>query len=212
MMIAWESLSAIGDSRALLPLAAILAVFLPTMHRRLLWRWSAAIGVVAGITLASKIAFMGWGLGIESLDFTGISGHAAMSSTIYPIALWLLACGRSHRPWAWALAGVLLAVAIAASRLPLRAHSLSEILIGLALGLTATACVLRNAQASARSVAVRGRTALLAIAVATAFPVLLADLHTHDLVKATAKALSGRERALDRHDLRSHPAATRQHH
>lgn len=212
MMTLWETLSALGDSRALLPLAVVLALFAPSAHHRLLCRWAAAVAVVAVATLASKIAFMGWGLGIESMDFTGISGHAAMSSTLYPVAFWLLASGRSRHPRAWAVAGAALALAIAWSRVPLRAHSSSEIIIGLSLGMVASAWVLRGLRAPAGLLPVRIRGVLVAIAVAAAVPILLADLHTHDLVKATAKALSGRERALERHDLRRHaPPAHRQH-
>ncbi|HEL4844262.1 MULTISPECIES: phosphatase PAP2 family protein [Stenotrophomonas] len=210
MMIVWEGLSAIGDSRALLPLVTVLAVFLPAMHRPLLRRWTVAIIAVAGATLASKIAFMGWGLGVESLDFTGISGHAAMSSAVYPVALWLLASGRSQRAWNWALAGMMLAMAIAISRFPLKAHSPSEILSGLGLGIVASIWVLRRSQALGQTLAVRIRTVVLAIVAAIGLPFLLADLHTHDLVKAAAKALSGRERALDRHDLRNHASPTDQ--
>ncbi|MBM9913259.1 MULTISPECIES: phosphatase PAP2 family protein [Stenotrophomonas] len=205
MMTFWESLSALGDSRALFPLATVLALFLPTSHRRLLWRWAAVVIVVAAITLASKIAFMGWGFGLEYLDFTGISGHAAMSSAVYPVTFWLLASGRSRRLRAWALAGTGLAVAIAVSRLPLQAHSLSEIVIGLSLGLAASAWVLHGSQMRGSVLAVRGRAALMAIAAATTIPALLADLHTHDLVKATARTMSGRGQAFERHDLRGHP-------
>ncbi len=204
MMTLWESLSALGDSRALLPLAVILALFLPATFRPLLWRWAAAIAVVASVTLASKIAFMGWGLGVKSWDFTGISGHAAMSSTLYPVVCWLLASGRSRQPWAWAIAGAVLALAIAWSRVPLGAHSLSEIIIGLGLGMTASACVLRGIRVPASAVAARIHAALLAIVAGVTVPILMADLHTHDMVKATAKALSGRERALERDDLRSY--------
>ncbi len=211
MMTLWESLSAIGDSRALLPLAFVLALFVSPTHRRLLWRWAVAIAVVASATLASKIAFMGWGLGVRSLDFTGISGHAAMSSTLYPVVFWLLASGRSPRPWAWAIAGAALAVAIAWSRVPLGAHSLSEIIVGLGLGMTASACVLRGARVPAGVVAARIHAALLAIVAGATVPILMADLHTHDMVKATAKALSGRERALERDDLRSYSSPIKRH-
>ncbi|HEL3818005.1 TPA: phosphatase PAP2 family protein [Stenotrophomonas maltophilia] len=212
MMTFWESLSALGDSRALFPLATVLALFLPTSHRHLLWRWAVAITVVAATTLASKIAFMGWGFGLEHLDFTGISGHAAMSSVLYPVALWLLASGRSRHLRAWAGVGAGLAVAIGCSRLPLRAHSPSEIIIGLSLGLAASAWVLRHGQILGNILAVHGRPALLAIAAAMATPILLADLHTHDLVKAAAKILSGRAQAFERQDLRGHSSPDRSHH
>ncbi|WP_447934645.1 phosphatase PAP2 family protein [Stenotrophomonas lactitubi] len=196
----WEGLSSLGDSRALLPLSAVLLLSLAAPQRPMKWRWAITIAAVALLTLTSKIAFMGWGVGIASLDFTGISGHAAMSSTIYPTALWMLACGRSQRPWAWALAGVGLALAIAVSRLPLHAHSVSEIVAGLILGLLATLAVLRSQGFRAGARIIRNSSAALAITIAAAVPLLLADLHTHDLVKSLATALSGRERALDRHD------------
>lgn len=200
MMNFWEGLSSLGDSRALLPLSAVLLLSLAAPQRPMKWRWAITIAAVALLTLTSKIAFMGWGVGIASLDFTGISGHAAMSSTIYPTALWMLACGRSQRPWAWALAGVGLALAIAVSRLPLHAHSVSEIVAGLILGLLATLAVLRSQGFRAGARIIRNSSAALAITIAAAVPLLLADLHTHDLVKSLATALSGRERALDRHD------------
>jgi len=212
MMTLWESLSALGDSRALLPLAVILALFLPATYRTLLWRWTAAIAVVASVTLASKIAFMGWGLGVKSWDFTGISGHAVMSSTLYPVVFWLLASGRSRHPGAWAIAGAVLAVAIAWSRVPLRAHSLSEIIIGLGIGFVASLWVLRGVRLTGMNLALRAYAVLLAIAAAVAAPALLADLHTHDVVKAAAKALSGRERALERDDLRSSTSPVGNHH
>ncbi|MNU86083.1 PAP2 superfamily protein [compost metagenome] len=200
MMNFWEGLSSLGDSRALLPLSAVLLLSLAAPQRPMKWRWAITIAAVALLTLTSKIAFMGWGVGIASLDFTGISGHAAMSSTIYPTALWMLACGRSQRPWAWALAGVGLALAIAVSRLPLHAHSVSEIVAGLILGLLATLAVLRSQGFRASARIIRNSSAALAITIAAAVPLLLADLHTHDLVKSLATALSGRERALDRYD------------
>lgn len=212
MMPFWDSLSSLGDSRALFPLATVLALFLPTSHRRLLCRWAVAIIVVAVTTLASKIAFMGWGFGLEHLDFTGISGHAAMSSTLYPVAFWLIASGRSRHVQAWTIAGAGLAVAIGCSRLPLRAHSSSEIIAGLGLGLAASAWVLHHVQMPGKILAVQGRTALLAIAAATITPVSLADFHTHDLVKATAKTLSGRAQTFERQDLRGHSSPVRDHH
>ncbi|WP_439449493.1 phosphatase PAP2 family protein [Stenotrophomonas sp. ATs4] len=212
MMTFWESLSALGDSRALLPLTAVLALFLSASHRHLLWRWAVAIMVVAATTLASKIAFIGWGFGLEHLDFTGISGHAAMSSVLYPVVFWLLASGRSRHLRAWTVAGAGLAVAIGCSRLPLRAHSPSEIIIGLSLGLAASAWVLHGVQTLDNTLAVRGRAALLAIAAATITPISLADLHTHDLVKAAAKAMSGRESAFERQDLHSRSSPIRDHH
>ncbi|MGE6331755.1 hypothetical protein [Stenotrophomonas sp. NPDC077659] len=86
---AWKLLSSLGDSRWLLPMIAILLSSLPRSAFK--WRALMAIALTAALTLASKLAYMGWEVGIASIDFTGFSGHAAMSSAIYPVAGTLLA-------------------------------------------------------------------------------------------------------------------------
>ncbi len=185
----WRSLSALGDSRWLLPMALVLLITLPRTDARLKWRWLAAIAVTAGLTLASKLAFMGWGIGIKSVHFTGFSGHAAMSSVIYPVVGALLA-GTGKRPRTIGLViGVLLATAIAWSRIPLHAHSLSEVIAGLALGLGCSTWAMHIAGPSSRPNAVAATAALLAGMV---LPFALPDVHTHQLVIALAKLLSGR--------------------
>lgn len=185
----WRTLSTLGDSRWLLPMALMLLITLPRADARLKWRWLIAIILTACATLASKLAFMGWGIGIESVHFTGFSGHAAMSSVIYPVVGVLLA-GPGKRERATGLAaGYTLAAAIAWSRIPLHAHSLSEVIAGLVIGLGCSLWALRTASPSGRSTAAAVVVALLAGLV---LPLTLQDLHTHQLVIALAKLISGR--------------------
>lgn len=185
----WRTLSALGDSRWLLPMALVLLITLPRADARLKWRWLLAIAVTAGFTLASKLAFMGWGIGIKSVHFTGFSGHAAMSSVIYPVVGALLA-GTGKRPRSIGLViGVLLATAIAWSRIPLDAHSLSEVIAGLMLGLGCSTWAMHTADPSSRPNAVAAAAAVLAGMV---LPLALPDVHTHQLVIALAKLISGR--------------------
>ncbi len=185
----WRTLSALGDSRWLLPMALVLLITLPRADARLKWRWLLAIAVTAGVTLASKLAFMGWGVGIKSVHFTGFSGHAAMSSVIYPVVGALLA-GTSKLPRRIGLViGVLLATAIAWSRIPLHAHSLSEVIAGLMLGLGCSTWAMHTAGPSSRPNAVAAAAAVLAGMV---LPLALPDVHTHQLVIALAKLISGR--------------------
>lgn len=185
----WRTLSALGDSRWLLPMALVLLITLPRADARLKWRWLLAIAVTAGVTLASKLAFMGWGIGIKSVHFTGFSGHAAMSSVIYPVVGALLA-GTSKLPRRIGLViGVLLATAIAWSRIPLHAHSLSEVIAGLMLGLGCSSWAMHTAGPSSRPNAVAAAAAVLAGMV---LPLALPDVHTHQLVIALAKLISGR--------------------
>lgn len=185
----WRTLSALGDSRWLLPMALVLLITLPRADARLKWRWLLAIAVTAGVTLASKLAFMGWGIGIKSVHFTGFSGHAAISSVIYPVVGALLA-GTGKRPRSIGLViGVLLATAIAWSRIPLHAHSLSEVIAGLMLGLGCSTWAMHTAGPSSRPNAVAAAAAVLAGMV---LPLALPDVHTHQLVIALAKLISGR--------------------
>lgn len=185
----WRTLSALGDSRWLLPMALVLLITLPRADARLKWRWLLAIAVTAGVTLASKLAFMGWGIGIKSVHFTGFSGHAAISSVIYPVVGALLA-GTSKLPRRIGLViGVLLATAIAWSRIPLHAHSLSEVIAGLMLGLGCSTWAMHTAGPSSRPNAVAAAAAVLAGMV---LPLALPDVHTHQLVIALAKLISGR--------------------
>ncbi len=81
-----------GDSTVLLPSAAALFIvlMLRKTSRLLAWQWSLLFGITGAIVCASKLAFMGWGLGIRKLDYTGFSGHSALSAAFWPIFLWLL--------------------------------------------------------------------------------------------------------------------------
>lgn len=73
----WQLISFFGDSTVLLPSAAALFIvlMLRKTSRLLAWQWSLLFGITGAIVCASKLAFMGWGLGIRELDYTGFSGH-----------------------------------------------------------------------------------------------------------------------------------------
>jgi len=182
----WHLLSTLGDSRLLLPAAALLigagAYYGSRWHRR----WAAGICLVASAVLVSKLAFLGWGIGSARWDFTGFSGHAAISASVWPMLLALLA---PPRRWRWAAAsGVLMAAAIAGSRLPLQAHSWSEVVTGWALGLLCTLWVVRRWQPLPSR---RSAWAVAAVALGLCLPVGLPQASTHQLVVRMATALSG---------------------
>nr|BAT24421.1 acid phosphatase homologue [Klebsiella sp. 370] len=93
----WQLISFFGDSTVLLPSAAALFIvlMLRKTSRLLAWQWSLLFGITGAIVCASKLAFMGWGLGIRELDYTGFSGHSALSAAFWPIFLWLLSADES---------------------------------------------------------------------------------------------------------------------
>jgi len=194
----WAYLSQLGDSRWLLPMSLILLLAGPKESAGLRRRWAISLSIAAALTLASKLAYLGWGLGWARIDFTGFSGHATISAAIYPVVFYLAAHGRARTPLAWAATGAALAAAIAYSRLPLHAHSVSEIVSGWVLGGAASAYAL-----SARPT--RFTTSLLTLALAVSVgllvPTLLPTVRTHDVVTRLATTLSGRDSVYGRQHL-----------
>lgn len=146
----WASLTWFGDSNLLLPAAAALAValLLSRSTRPLTPRWVLAFGLTGFVVLAAKIAFVAWGIGSAELDFTGFSGHSALSACFWPVWAWLLTA-RLEKPAisrAAIGAGYLVAIAIAFSRLMLEVHSVSEVVSGLVIGAAGSAWFLAGAR------------------------------------------------------------------
>lgn len=196
MPLSWTTLSLLGDSRLLLPTAAVLVGIGACQQCRWAVRWAMALSVLGLVVLASKLAFLGWGIGVPALDFTGFSGHAALSAAVWPVVGHLLGRGGAARRWAVA-AGVALAAAIGVSRLPLNAHSWSEVTGGWLIGACAAACAL----ASPAVPRLRARWVALAIAAGGGVLLSLPEVRTHQGVVALAKALSGSKEAFDRRAL-----------
>ncbi|EFB2347817.1 phosphatase PAP2 family protein [Escherichia coli] len=141
----WQLISFFGDSTVLLPSAAALFIvlILRKTSRLLAWQWSLLFGITGAIVCASKLAFMGWGLGIRELDYTGFSGHSALSAAFWPIFLWLLSARFSAGLQKAAVAtGYILAAVVGYSRLVIHAHSDPEVIAGLLLGVAGSALFL----------------------------------------------------------------------
>ncbi|WP_413725057.1 phosphatase PAP2 family protein [Sodalis sp. RH16] len=135
----WHWLTFFGDTMLLLPCAVIIVALLlwKAETRRTSLQWLLLIGAAGAIVIVSKLAFLGWGIGSRAYDFTGFSGHSALSASIWPVLIWILASRASRRFRLAAVAfGYLLALAIGVSRVILHAHSVSEVIAGLALGFT----------------------------------------------------------------------------
>ncbi|EPJ5860201.1 phosphatase PAP2 family protein [Raoultella ornithinolytica] len=151
----WQWVSFFGDSTVLLPSAAavFMVLFLRRPSRQIAWQWGLLFGITGAIVSVSKLAFMGWGIGIRELDFTGFSGHTALSTAFWPIFLWLL-CARGSvalRRIAMVM-GYLLAGLVGYSRLAIHAHSPSEVIAGLLLGACGSALFLLLQRNSSRVV------------------------------------------------------------
>ena len=142
----WQVFTWFGDSGLLLPASLLIVVMLGWSRatRMTALQWCVVFGCGSAAILVSKLAFMGWGIGSVRLNFTGFSGHTAISTSVWPVLFWLAAAQFTvRRPdLLSATAGMRLAIgfgwafgaAIGVSRLAVFAHSVSEVVLGFVLG------------------------------------------------------------------------------
>ncbi|MYM66969.1 phosphatase PAP2 family protein [Pseudoduganella sp. FT55W] len=137
MMMWWHWLSVIGSLAVTGPIGVAIVVWLLAGKSwRLTAIWLGLFGAGMALVVATKMAFIGWGVGVASVEFAGFSGHAMRAAAVFPVAGFLATrSSPSHLRWLGTAAGVLLAVLIAISRVYVRAHPPSEALTGCLLGL-----------------------------------------------------------------------------
>lgn len=212
----WHQLTRLGELQLVLSVAAFAALVLIVRDRAwpLARRWLALLLLAIVLALVSKLAFIGWGIGWASLDFTGVSGHAMMSAAVYPLTLVVLASARS-RPAARSafMLGLALALLVGVSRVAVGAHSWSEVCAAWLLGLSVTGWTLRR---HGVPVARAGTPALFAMLVPalciTGVWAMLAwpsPFNSHRVVTRLALALSGHAAPHTRAGLKPAPRGAR---
>lgn len=133
----WAVFTKLADTNFTLPVALLLAIWLAAAREwRLAFWWCILFGFGLFLVTATKVAYVGWGIEIASIDFRGFSGHAMRAAAIAPPIAYLLMQPRGPvmRRNGF-LIGVSFAIAICISRLVLGVHSVSEAVSGLLLGL-----------------------------------------------------------------------------
>lgn len=202
-----------GEMGIVVPLAVALTLWMLATSRavRPLMLWLVPLGLAVGLTGLSKIAFIGWGLGIAAIDFTGFSGHAMFSAAIYPVVAYTLAAQSSRQPGIHrgaVLAGYALALLIGWSRVHIQVHSVSEVVGGLALGASASGWTVWHLSRTLTAPQPRPhRWALLALLGWLAvMPVHASPSRSHDMVTQLALRLSAHDKPFRRADLHAVPA------
>lgn len=204
----WHLITRLGEVQILLP-AALLAALVLVARRdgwRTAWMWLSLLGVAIGLTLASKLAFMGWGLGFPAFNFSGISGHAMMASALYPLLLASLVPTRSMSArWLVLASGAVLALLIGVSRVFVGAHSWSEVIAGMAVGGAVTAAVLIGPGLprglSRLSAATTVAVPLSLVLWLTMMPTFGPAFNSHSMITQWSLQLSGRKVPYTRHDM-----------
>jgi membrane-associated phospholipid phosphatase len=131
----------LGDAALLLPAAAVFVLYLVRMRA---WpavaAWISALALCAVTTVAAKMVFHACGAQFPALAMRSPSGHTSLSTTFYCCGALALAAQQSRgRRLAALCVAMAVAVAIAASRVVLHAHTLEEVVAGLSIGLVCVA-------------------------------------------------------------------------
>jgi membrane-associated phospholipid phosphatase len=208
-MVWWSHLSALGGLNVTALLALAIAGWLVAARCwRLALAWCVLFAGALLLAALSQMAFMGWGVGIRSLEFTGFSGHATRAAAVFPVALFLLLERRGRRRVdksgdmrpdrrqgkglsAALFAGVLLAVAVAVARVKVGAHSPSEALAGCMLGLAVAGLFMARMRATRDY---SPRPLLLGLLAATILLPRADPINSHQWLTAAALKLSGSDR------------------
>ncbi|MDF7648791.1 phosphatase PAP2 family protein [Pantoea sp. Acro-805] len=201
--MSWITLTYFGDSMLLIPTAVIIALVLPwkSDNRHTVWYWLLAFGLAGLFVSISKILFLGFGIGSARFNFTGFSGHSAMSATLWPVMMWLVS-GRFPAFWRNLTIGIgyLIPMMVGLSRLVIHAHSVSEVIAGLMLGFTLSSAFL----VTQRRTALKGFS-LAQVCVALLVPVVLLGhgrvATTQQFLERFSANLAGLEKPYTRADL-----------
>jgi hypothetical protein len=190
----WYSITSFGGAGLTLPLAFAIALWLALGYT---WRmaagWLLLLGAAIGVVAITKMAFLGWGMGVRAYDFTGLSGHAMLSTAVYPVALFLMLLpARPPIRLLGVVAGLATGIAVGLSRVVLDAHSPSEAITGCLVGAITGLLFIRCSWDAAP-----GR--LSAVPVAVSLMMLTVGLHdvhlpTQRWVTHIALKVSGHER------------------
>ncbi|HEX8603514.1 MAG TPA: phosphatase PAP2 family protein [Pseudoduganella sp.] len=148
MMMLWMALSALGSMSVTGPLCIAVAVWLLAGRTwRLSLSWCMLFGIGLLLVALTKIAYYGWGIGIPQWKFAGLSGHAMRACAVYPVVFYLMFLkARPVARHAALAVGVLFAAVISFSRVPVLAHSVSEVVLGGGVGFAVAAAFIVTAR------------------------------------------------------------------
>jgi membrane-associated phospholipid phosphatase len=197
----WQLISHLGSSSLLLPIMAIyVAGFWLTDQKKAVYLWVFTLGLAIAFTVITKLMFMGWGIGIALLDFTGVSGHTLLATSIFPILFFSAYGGGQQKIKNIGLwLGLILSFVVGISRVVIGVHSISEVIAGWGLGLMVCGLVLNAIQNRYQRLANLQLIGLICVVgLGLASPIYLP---THDMITKLALFVSGHEKPYKRSDL-----------
>jgi len=138
-MMSWMYIIDIGHTAVMVPAAGAIAVWLLSGRAwKLALCWCLIFAAGLGLVALSKIAFLGWGLGIPSIGFKALSGHAWRATAVMPVLFFVLLQGTpgTWRNRGFAL-GVALSIGLGGLLVVFGFHTVSEVIASSILGIGA---------------------------------------------------------------------------
>ena len=197
----WQLITQLGSSSLLMPILIIGVIgLLLSRQKKAVYLWIFSLGIAVSLTLLSKILFLGWGIGIVSLDFTGISGHTMLATSILPLLFFSVeqnSTTKFRNIGLWF--GLLLSLAVGISRVVLGMHSISEVVAGWIFGLVVCFIAVNAIKSHRQGVAYLQLTILILV---LAFGSMTPNyIPAHESAIKLALYLSGHDKPYTRADL-----------
>ncbi len=176
-----------GESSWIMPLSGCMAICLASCghwKRAVLWLVSFGIGLC--LILTGKLAFELAGWSLPTVKLYSISGHAMLTSAVYPVLFVMVGTVAGKRGARLGLAaGLLLVLIVALALVGRRYHTVSETLAGAAIGLAVAWINLRKPMARLDS------RVLVALAVVLVVVLVGGIRHAFVDLKSTLQVRSG---------------------
>lgn len=204
-MSTWKQITVLGGLPFTMMVFIAIAIALltaPTPLWRVLVFWCTLFSAALVVAGCSQIAFLGWGIGAETISFAGFSGHATRAAAVMPAASFIMFLPGGRWPKNLSiLVGFIAAALVAISRVIIGAHSSSEAAAGFLLGVMVALAFIREIWTWRGSVLTFPLLALfLAAPIFTVQPPLVHESMTHQWLIGVALNLSGHDRPYSRTD------------
>ncbi len=193
----WKEFIIFGGSLVLIPAALAISAWLVAgraWHKA--WLWSVLFVFGLGMVAATQIAFIGWGIQIDLLDFQGFSGHSMRSAAVAPVMSYLILQNASQGiRLSGVLAGILFAAMMGIAVSVHDTHSASEAIGGCILGYGISFGFIRMSQPMKKPVLNRSAIAVIAASlfVTVFLAINLMTDSTYDWLRKSALYLSGND-------------------
>lgn len=138
----------VGHTAVMIPMAGAIAVWLLIEGRwRLAFYWCSLFAFGLSVVALSKIAFLGWGIEMQSIGFKALSGHAFRAAVVLPVFFYVVQQDISeHWRVTGFLFGIALSIVLSILLINFSFHTTSEVIVTFMFGVVIDVAFIRVAR------------------------------------------------------------------